>query len=173
MKYFYGIIILFFLAISVQFLYNYNRREESINNTKVINVIKPSIKEKELYKDFNPISKATLDIPKEAPIGKKIQVDVFGNTSNQVLQVTSFKIDYGFRNKFGVFGSAGIKDIDLGLTYSPLYWYRFNTDLICGIKNTGIGLSYQLLRNTSIGLSYNLRYNNLLFEPRIYVSLGL
>lgn len=169
MNKFYVILFCFLLA---GLLYIKCDRDDIKESTQIINTVPATVEDKEKYKDFKPVNKAKLDIPKVAPIGKKIVVDVLGNTSNQILQVTSFKIDYGFRNKFGLFSSASINNIDFGLSYSPLFYYRFNLDFLAGIKSSGIGLSWQLLRNTSMGASYNLNYELLLPEPRVYLSIG-
>ncbi len=103
-------------------------------------------------------------------IGKKPVINVRVQ-EGKVIQTTVFKNDFGWENKFGVWGGLGFDGFNGGLSYSGPYYWRIYTQGLLGVKSSGLGISYRIFTNTNVGVSYNLNYS-LLSEPTIFVGLN-
>lgn len=110
-------------------------------------------------------------MPSKPKIGHKVETSILQGTTKTVL-VENNIIDWGYANKLGLFGSAHLSTLDLGISYKTLYYWRANLDVLAGIKFGGAGLSFQAFENTAIGGAWTYSWTTFTPSPSIYISMG-
>lgn len=108
----------------------------------------------------------------KVPIGKKEEIKIVERQNGEVVQITTFKSDWGIYRGLGLLGSATLSNVDFGIGIGTLYYDRWTLDGLVGSKAAGAGISGLVFKNTALGIGYQYNYTNLLPTAGLYMKVG-